>query len=739
MSDYQSVSSHSKTSIRVDEDYQFDEEYYKSVRVMALRNSRYSLKNNPEEFYPTITLKKIIELVKKPLQLDKSKAPAIIGSTYCRYDARKHEVQQKHGMFFLLRFDIDKGDHSLTEVDTAFSTVLPDNFIIIYSTFSATAQNKRWRVLIPLLSPVTHNLRRAAEVTIRQHVEKIGQILCDPSLDRAGQHVYLPNVNSNPGGSGEESVYYESHLSIKPPLSIQSSCLASEISQYVEKEKYEEALRQEILAEWKQKRGTQSEQMAKLPDGTLSPIDWYNKHQNLEDLLLQVGYEQSPSNPNDWRSPLQTSSSYATRVFDDYFVTLSATDAESGLGFQTQSGNRCGNAFSIFKHFVHGGDIRSALHEIAISRDFVDSQCNQEPNSNPLILIPLSIQELNSASATPRVIVPEFLYADVRTRIAPGGSSKTTVALYEIVTLAMGYAIWGKKPVKPVRSVVITREDSREILAARIREILCQFVFGEEEMIAALENIAIIDLTSQSLRFSSIVQDIVVPNDQNIRRVIDILIEWKPDWIICDPLVSFGVGESRVNDAEQGIIEAFRLLRNDLNCCIEGIHHTGKSVARDKILDQYAGRGGSALADGCRMVAVMQPLSDKEWFKATACHFSQGQSGIVMAFPKLSYCAPQPPVYILRDGYRFRQIEVVGGMGESSEWLDVAAEELHEYLLTEYNLGKHYSASDLDRKAKDFNLTRQELRSVIANLKTMGKVMYHQHRGKAASYYEPLI
>ncbi|TXI99084.1 MAG: AAA family ATPase [Aquabacterium sp.] len=132
-----------------------------------------------------------------------------------------------------------------------------------------------------------------------------------------------------------------------------------------------------------------------------------------------------------------------------------------------------------------------------------------------------------------------------------------------------------------------------------------------------------------------------------------------PDWLIFDPLVSFGVGESRVNDAEQGVIEVFRVIRNRLNCCVEGIHHSGKANAREGQRDQYAGRGGSALADGSRMVAVMQPLTPGEWKKETGLSLGPNESGVVLALPKLSYAKQQPPLYIRRYGYSFTDVRVI--------------------------------------------------------------------------------
>lgn len=123
-----------------------------------------------------------------------------------------------------------------------------------------------------------------------------------------------------------------------------------------------------------------------------------------------------------------------------------------------------------------------------------------------------------------------------------------------------------------------------------------------------------------------------------------------------DPMVSFGVGEQRVNDAEQGLIEAMRILKAEFDCCVEGIHHSGKANAREKTLDQYSGRGGSALSDGSRMVCVMQPLTPQEWADATGTYLEESQSGIVMAMPKISYCRAQDPVYVKRTGYIFEHV-----------------------------------------------------------------------------------
>lgn len=360
----------------------------------------------------------------------------------------------------------------------------------------------------------------------------------------------------------------------------------------------------------------------------------------------------------------------------------------------------------------------------------------QAGGDSPIRIDPITTEELQSARLTPRAILPELLYADVRNRISAGGTGKTTVALYEAIRLAAGMELWGRHPAQSVRTAIVTREDSREVLVARMREIMAGMMLEPWEIVPILDNIRIIDVSGVAFRLSAINDDVVVPHAANINWLIDALDNWKPDWLIFDPLVSFGVGESRVNDAEQGLIEAFRVLRNRLDCCVEGIHHSGKANARDKTLDQYGGRGGSALPDGSRMVAVMQPLTADEWLKATGGLLGQDESGIVMALPKLSYCGPQPPIFIRRRGYQFSMASVSTVSPEENA--RAIEDQLLRFISSEYSEGRRYSTQDLENSREKLSLSRQEIRGAITGLKIAGRILYEQVKGKAGSHYRPV-
>jgi len=358
-------------------------------------------------------------------------------------------------------------------------------------------------------------------------------------------------------------------------------------------------------------------------------------------------------------------------------------------------------------------------------------------------LEPLTFEELESAQLTPRIILPYMLYADVRTRIAAGGVGKTTLALYEAITLALGRELWGRRPDFPVRTVLVTREDARETLAARAREIMKELQLDRERVDMVLSNLIIMDLSTIGFRISAVVGDVVTPHVENLSWMVNHLRSFKPDWMIMDPLVSFGVGEQRVNDAEQGLIEAMRILKKEFNCCVEGIHHSGKANAREKTLDQYSGRGGSALADGARMVCVLAPMTPAAFEEATGQTLQASESAMVMAMPKMSYCRPQAELYIKRSGYSFQAVPAlvappladVERQMESSVYGVIKEAWIKNQPLSKEDVRSDFSALFYGA------LKRNEAMDALARLQRDGRVVLRQSKGGRGqrAVLEPII
>lgn len=313
-----------------------------------------------------------------------------------------------------------------------------------------------------------------------------------------------------------------------------------------------------------------------------------------------------------------------------------------------------------YKTIFHFAD----LHAPDWRKGLTPSQSPDLSQSNPLLLPirPFSDEEASQAKLTPAVLVEKYLYADLRNLIAAGGIGKTTMLLHEAICGALGHKIWGNKVPKPFTTVFVTKEDSREILLARLREMMAALNLSLKDRKTVYERVFAIDLGGTPFKLADVVGSQVRPNTKNLDALVEHCRIVRPDRLIFDPLISFTVGESRVNDAEQGVVEAARYLMRKLpGIAVDIVHHTGKANARLGLTDQYSGRNGSALPDGSRMVAVLTSCNVVTFSEHTGYFLDEksNETGLRLSFPKLSYAAPPSDKFIVRSGFSFRVVPAI--------------------------------------------------------------------------------
>jgi hypothetical protein len=128
----------------------------------------------------------------------------------------------------------------------------------------------------------------------------------------------------------------------------------------------DEQLREQLRAQASRKRAD------RVASDCGSIIDGFNRSTKIADLLARYGYDQSPGSDLDWRSPHQASTSYATRVLGDKWVSLSSSDAAAGLGARCEAG--CyGDAFDLFVHYENRGDPKAAWRQLCLERETAGS------------------------------------------------------------------------------------------------------------------------------------------------------------------------------------------------------------------------------------------------------------------------------------------------------------------------------------------------------------------------------
>ncbi|MER2602720.1 MAG: AAA family ATPase, partial [Candidatus Competibacter phosphatis] len=374
------------------------------------------------------------------------------------------------------------------------------------------------------------------------------------------------------------------------------------------------------------------------------------------------------------------------------------------------------------------GVARLMAHEIELAQ--------RRNDTVPPPFRPLKIAEMASASLHPRCIVENLLYADLAVVNAEGGTGKTTMLLYEAVHIALGRDLWGCRVLNPGRTLFITAEDGEEILQARLREVMAALNLTDYEQRKVCESIMIWDVTGSLVRLA----ELDARGNLQLTELADQIADTYRDaglaQVILDPAISFSPGERIVNDGEQAVVTACRRIVRGLNCCVRLVHHSGKANARDGAVDQYAGRNGTALPDGCRMVTILAGANRTNLAKPDGFDLQPGESGFVMARAKLSYAPPQPNIWIRRRGWTFDYF--VEEPRDSDAARDRDADKVAEFLVEELYHGRRYTARSLEDSGK-LKLPRARLRAALAALEAAGRLEERelptdQRRGRKKHY-----
>jgi RecA-family ATPase len=333
--------------------------------------------------------------------------------------------------------------------------------------------------------------------------------------------------------------------------------------------------------------------------------------------------------------------------------------------------------------------------------DYVDA--NREgpdtpsyPPIPPLSELRLSLADLRAASLTPACIVDRYLWADVGAIPGPGGTGKTSLFLFEAIHIVLGRPLYGLEVRAPGNVVIVTAEDRKGILMARLRQIMEAMGLNEEEQSRVCAGVLIWDVTGSVCRLTELDRhgNVVLTGlaDAIVERFRD-----EPSALMgLDPVISFGAGERIVNDNEHSLILAARRIVRGLGCCVRLICHTGQVAARSMVLDQYASRGGSALADGCRMVTVLQAWQDDNEKLTPPAGFTlgAGEQGIVMARAKISYAPPQPLIWLKRRGWTFEHFIDMPATKEDEA--SARADQVWRYLADQLKSGARHTKTDLE-------------------------------------------
>lgn len=327
-------------------------------RVLTVDGAYESHKGTDEQ-YAVISVQELMTVERT--SVPKDQARWVLCSTYNEPDGRSHKAQQERGRFVMLAVDLDTGNIQGKVLVQAVQSFTGPAQMRVYSSSSATADARKWRVLIPTMEAMRYHEWASLTVALNQHLEAQLGVRPDRALERAGQPIYLPNTA--PRTDGIEPLIADSLLGGEvfnwrdaPGADAVLTVMAAEEERQQEHEKRAAEARRKMA------------QMRARPDSDKSVIQQFNEAHDVENMLAACGYKQGPR--GGWKSPRQTTDSYATKVFDEpagqYWVSLSGSDLEAGIGNQTHDGRTCfGDAFDLFAFHMHSNDRSAAIKAAA--------------------------------------------------------------------------------------------------------------------------------------------------------------------------------------------------------------------------------------------------------------------------------------------------------------------------------------------------------------------------------------
>ena len=555
------------------------------TRALTLSDGRPNPHESAGKPYQTITGQEIASLVQNPPSVPKERGQWFIPSTYAEHDARTHDAQRMNGAFRWLTLDVDENNLDLSDIDAALSEVIGDAARLIYSSRGATENVKKWRALIPLKSEIAGADFADVQNAFFDLLEKAseGALIPDRALSRPAQPVYLPN-------RGE---FYQHHihkgeglLELTPDCTImvQRAGIAADRARAAQE-----------AQEARERRVAQRK--ATVLGDDVSPVDHFNAAHSVADLLARYDYTQAGSTP-DWRSPFQTSPSYATRDCGEFWISLSGSDHAQEIGQSTHSGHRFGDAFDLFCHFDHGGDFRAAVRAYAMEAG-LDRQRREEAaigqHSAPQGAgeTPMKYEQTQRAARVANFKAGVFRASDLDGQPVPerkwhvrdlvpsntvtlfmgdGGTGKSLCALQLAASTALERA-WLGFPVRPGKAVYLSAEDDKAELHRRLADI----VQAEGVTLANLETLTLRSLAGEDALLATLTRGGALEATGLLDAIDELLERDRPDLLVLDTLADYFPGNENDRAQARQFIGMLRGLAIRHECAVVMLAHPSLS------------------------------------------------------------------------------------------------------------------------------------------------------------------
>ncbi|MEN9757981.1 MAG: hypothetical protein RL755_2168, partial [Pseudomonadota bacterium] len=265
----------------------------------------------------TIDWGDVQRLVDKPTNVPKPQAQWLIPSSYL---SRSKKDQEKHGKYWLCAFDFDKNPPTVPELAKITREILSDgcNFEL-YNTNSATLDNHKSRLFIPLTEPLNAHEWLLLQQVIAAKFEQ-REIVHDKALEGFCQLSFLPN-----GKEGGNLTDKDGNVIGTRIYSSASERNSRALNPELFREEMDELQRQEDELKAEKAEKVKARSMVKKPatNDSKNLIEEFNRCYDVASFLKAHSYDQRG---NKFRHPNSESRSFSASILNGRVHTLSPND-----------------------------------------------------------------------------------------------------------------------------------------------------------------------------------------------------------------------------------------------------------------------------------------------------------------------------------------------------------------------------------------------------------------------------
>jgi hypothetical protein len=243
-------------------------------------------------------------------------------------------------------------------------------------------------------------------------------------------------------------------------------------------------------------------------------------------------------------------------------------------------------------------------HGIDALRDALD---HGEMNGHAISLAHTRPWWRDPATIPPRQFLfgRHYIRRAVGATIAAGGRGKTTLSVYEAVTMAVGFDLTTRAPLPggPLRPWVLNGEEEQDELDRRAAALCQHYRITEADLGGRLFAQSVRD---QPMRIAVMGKAGPVIDEAVLKQMIAFIEQNGIDVFMVDPLVSFHEVPENDNSAMDKVIkQGFGAVAGKTNAAVEVFHHPGKPKPNQPETVVEDGRGASSILWAVRSARVL--------------------------------------------------------------------------------------------------------------------------------------